>query len=81
MCWVFVQLDLLLYRLLGISVQFVGSLHLDLFVEQHVGSLCVCMGNKTTHIYHTYIIRSHFGFKNSTCIFGEIAVLTIVVAT
>ena len=41
MCWVFVQLDLLLYRLLGLIVQFVGSLHLDLFVEQHVGSLCV----------------------------------------
>ena len=81
MCWVFVQLDLLLYRLLGLIVQFVGSLHLDLFVEQHVGSLCVCMGNKTTHIYHTYIIRSHCGFKNSTCIFGEIAVLSIVVAT
>ena len=40
-CWVFVQLDLLLYRLLGLIVQFVGSLHLDLFVEQHVGSLCV----------------------------------------
>ena len=81
MCWVFVQLDLLLYRLWGLIVQFVGSLHVDLFVEQHVGSLCVCMGNKTTHIYHTYIIRSHFGFKNSTCIFGEIGVLTIVVAT
>ena len=57
-------------------IQCVGSLHVDLFVEQHVGSLCVCMGNKTTHIYHTYIIRSHCGFKNSTCIFGEIAVLT-----
>ena len=40
-CWVFVQLDLLLCRLVGLIVQFVGSLHLDLFVEQHVGSLCV----------------------------------------
>ena len=26
---------------LGLIVQFVGSLHLDLSVEQHVGSLCV----------------------------------------
>jgi len=37
----FVQLDLLLYRLLGLIVQFVGCLHLDLFSKQHVGSLCV----------------------------------------
>ena len=41
MCWVFVQFDLLLYRLLDLIMQCVGSLHLDLFVEQHVGSLCV----------------------------------------
>ena len=50
-CWVFVQLDLLLYRLLGLLVQFVGSLHLDLFDEQHVGSLLHTIYTYDLHIY------------------------------
>ena len=51
MCWVVVQLDILLYKMLGLIVQFVGYLHLDLVDEQHVGSLL--------HTIYTYDLHIH----------------------
>ena len=44
------QLDLLLYRMVGLIVQVVGSLQLDLFDEQHVGSLLHTIYTYDVHI-------------------------------
>ena len=37
--------------MLDLIMQCVGSLHLDLFVEQHVGSLCVYISPLSSTVY------------------------------
>ena len=58
-CWVFVPLNLLLYRNLGLFLPFVGSLHLDIFCWETCWIfVCIMHLNLSLHIMH----------KNPLCI-------------